>query len=205
MKGYLITFEGIDGCGKTTQVQELIKRIGESWPYILVREPGGTPISESIRTILLDNKHQEMYPLTELLLYAASRHQLCQEVIKPALEEGRIVLCDRFYDSTTAYQGYGRGLNLNFIRELNRLTTMGIVPDLTFIFDVSLQERELRLVGRQPDRLERDALEFQQRVCEGFRKIAAAETRRVRLIDGRGSIAAIADEVWNHFKALIME
>lgn len=205
MRGRLITFEGIDGCGKTTQIQELILRLENRYDYWLVREPGGTPISEKIRAILLDPNHEEMYPITELLLYAASRHQLCQQVIIPALTAGKIVLCDRFYDSTTAYQGYGRGIALPFINELNRIATAGLTPDLTFIFDISLKERELRMVGRIYDRLEGGEADFQARVWAGFRQIAADEPDRIRLINGERSVTEIADEVWHHFLALMKE
>jgi dTMP kinase len=205
MPGRLITFEGIDGCGKTTQIQELIRRLTNRYDYLVVREPGGTAISEKIRAILLDRNHGEMYPITELLLYAASRHQLCQQIIIPALNAGKIVLCDRFYDSTTVYQGYGRGLALSFINELNRIATAGIVPDLTFVFDISLKEREQRMAGRVHDRLEMGDGDFQARVWAGFRQIALAEPDRIRLIDGERSVTEIADEVWQHFLALLKE
>lgn len=216
-RGLLITFEGIDGCGKTTQIQELIKRFDPAWTgeYLLVREPGGTPICEQIRQILLDNANSEMFPITELLLYSASRHQLCREAILPALKKGKIVLCDRFYDSTTAYQGYGRGIDLEFIHQLNRLATDGLIPDLTFIFDISLTEREKRLLRRSPDQVgtesgrgkSKDRLEagepaFQQRVREGFRKIAAKEPQRVHLIDGMQPVEVIAEEVWQTFQTI---
>ncbi len=204
-RGLLITFEGIDGCGKTTQIQELISRFKDQFEYLLVREPGGTPICEQIRQILLDNANNEMFPITELLLYSASRHQLCREAILPALKKGKIVLCDRFYDSTTAYQGYGRGLDLEFIHQLNHWATDGLVPDMTFIFDISLTEREKRMRGKPKDRLEADELAFQQRVCEGFRKIAAKEPQRVHLIDGMQPVEVIAGEVWQTFQTIWRE
>lgn len=202
-RGLLITFEGIDGCGKTTQIQKLIERIGGSLPYILVREPGGTPISEKIRDILLDKNHPEMEPYTELLLYAASRHQLCRQVIKPAINEGKIVICDRFYDSTTAYQGYGRRLDLDFIRKLNEIATEGLHPDLTFILDISLQEREKRIANKVQDRLESGEEEFQQRVIKGFREIARLEPERVVLINGMREPEVISLEIWEKFNALL--
>lgn len=201
-RGLLITFEGIDGCGKTTQIQELISRYKDQFEYLLVREPGGTPICEQIRQILLDNANNEMFPITELLLYSASRHQLCREAILPALKKGKIVLCDRFYDSTTAYQGYGRGIDLEFIHQLNHWATDGLVPDMTFIFDISLTEREKRMRGKSKDRLEAGELAFQQRVCEGFRKIAAKEPQRVHLIDGMQPVKVIAEEVWQTFQTI---
>ena len=203
-KGLLITFEGIDGSGKTTQIKYFIKKCErENIPVALFREPGGTPIGEKIREILLSKSNSEMFAITELLLYSASRHQLCRELIRPALESGKIVVCDRFYDSTTAYQGYGRGIDLNFINMLNRIAADNLIPDLTFIFDIPVAERLQRLGTRDLDRLEREEHNFQEKIRQGFLKIATAEPNRVCLIDGTKTEELVADEVWHKFNKII--
>lgn len=202
-KGLLITFEGIDGSGKTTQVGEFIRRLDfEGISHVLFREPGGTLIGEKIRDILLDKKNSGMGPITELLLYSASRYQLTCESILPALKSGKVVICDRFYDSTTAYQGYGRGIDLTFIKRLNSIATDGLVPDLTFILDVSLTERENRIGKKELDRLEQENDEFQRRVRDGFLEIAEESPERFVVIDGSRSPKIISDEIWSYFYKL---
>jgi len=199
-RGLLITFEGIDGCGKTTQVQRFLSNLDQAgYDHILVREPGGTPIGEQIRQILLDKNHFEMQAETELLLYSASRFQLCQQIIAPALTTGKIVVCDRFYDSTTAYQGYGRGLDLEFIQRLNRMATRNLVPDMTLVFDISLAERTHRINHKELDRLETENAGFQAKVRNGFRQIAEAEPERVFLLDGTKAVAELSKTVWQLF------
>jgi len=199
-RGLLITFEGIDGCGKTTQVQRFLSNLEQAgYDHILVREPGGTPIGEQIRQILLDKNHFEMQAETELLLYSASRFQLCQQIIAPALTAGKIVVCDRFYDSTTAYQGYGRGLDLEFIQRLNRMATRNLVPDMTLVFDISLEERTSRIHHKELDRLETENAGFQAKVRNGFRQIAEAEPERVFLLDGTKAVAELSKTVWQLF------
>lgn len=199
-KGVFLTFEGIDGSGKTTQVNKFIHRLKlENIPFLLLREPGGTKIGEKIRDILLDKDNMEIFPVTELLLYSASRYQLTKQLIIPALENGKIVVCDRFYDSTTAYQGYARGIDLSFIDKLNLFVTESIKPDLTFIFDVPLSERNRRVGKKEPDRLEQESIDFQKKVREGFLSIAKKESDRVILIDGTQEIDVISNQIWNHF------
>ncbi len=205
-KGILITFEGIDGSGKTTQINELIHRLDQrNIEYQLFREPGGTRIGEKIRDILLDNNHSNMLPITELLLYSASRYQLTMRSIVPALKTGKVVICDRFYDSTTAYQGYGREIDLEFIKRLNAVATESLIPDKTFILDISLEERLQRLDKKNLDRLEREALAFHKKVREGFIAMAREEPERMILIDGNRPSEEISNEIWNHVKLIKSE
>jgi dTMP kinase len=202
-KGLLITFEGIDGSGKTTQIRRFITALeGNSIPHILLREPGGTSIGEKIRAILLDKSNLEMQAITELLLYSASRHQLCRELIQPALDTGQIVICDRFYDSTTVYQGYGRGIDLNFIKDLNRVATGNLIPDLTFVIDIPVEERLRRFGNRDLDRLEREDQTFQIRIRNGFLRLASDEPHRICLIDGTKTEESVSKEVWQNFEKL---
>lgn len=203
-RGFLITFEGIDGSGKTTQINHFIQKLDKnSIPNILFREPGGTPIGEKIREILLDKSNSEMCAITELLLYSASRAQLCRELIQPALEEGKIAICDRFYDSTTVYQGYGRGIDLNFIRALNRIATDNLVPDLTLLFDIPTEERTRRFGSRDLDRLEREHHNFQEKIRQGFLTLAGLEPQRICLIDGTKKEELVSKEVWQAFERLL--
>ena len=205
-KGILITFEGIDGSGKTTQINELIHRLNqEKIDYRLFREPGGTRIGEVIRDILLDKNHSSMLPITELLLYSASRYQLTMRSIVPALEAGKVVICDRFYDSTTAYQGYGREIDLEFIKRLNAVATKSLIPDKTFILDISLEERLQRLGKINLDRLEQETITFHKRVREGFIAIAREEPDRMILIDGNRPAEEISKEIWNYVKSIKSE
>jgi len=202
--GLFITFEGLDGSGKTTQIEAFIQHLENSGiAYQLFREPGGTIIGEKIRQILLDKNHTAMLPITELLLYSASRHQLTMNSIHPALQEGRVVICDRFYDSTTAYQGYGRGIDLNLIKQLNRAATASLIPDLTFVLDIELDVRQRRLGNKVLDRLEQETVEFHKRVREGFIQMAHAEPERIVLIEGNRSADDIAGEIWSHFNMLV--
>ena len=192
--GKLITFEGIDGCGKSVQARKAfgyLKKLKKD--VILLREPGSTPVAEKLRKILLDKK-LDIPDLTELLLYEAARSELTAIKIKPALTNGAIVLCDRFYDSTTAYQGYGRRLNLKMVKSLHKIATANIVPDLTFVFDVDLKTAAKRR-GKNSDRLESQSLAFHSRVRKGFQEIAKAEKRRVKLIDSSPLPDAVFDEV----------
>ncbi|KAB2953009.1 dTMP kinase [Heliorestis acidaminivorans] len=184
MKGILLTFEGADGAGKTTQL-ELLATFFQSRgrEVIKTREPGGTVVSESIRQLLLDPAMHSMVSSTELLLYEAARAQLVSEVIKPALESGKVVLCDRFTDSTLAYQGYGRGLDRKIIEKLNDLATGGLKPDKTILLDLhpelGLQRVQLK---RGADRLEQEDLLFHLRVREGFLDIADQDRARFIVI-----------------------
>ena len=171
MKGLFVTFEGIDGCGKTTQIELLSKDLREAGiPYVLIREPGGTVIGEKIRTILLDKANTGMDERTELLLYEAARAQIVKEKILPELEEGKVVICDRFFDSTVAYQGYARGLNLEDIDFLNNWSAAGIKPDITFLLDLDEKTAYERRHGRsdEEDRLEAEGLSFMKKVRDGY-------------------------------------
>jgi dTMP kinase len=195
-----ITFEGSEGSGKSTQAERLAARLQRCGvPYILTREPGGTPIGESIRELLQFAPHNSnMTPETELLLFQASRSQLVREVIKPALERGMWVIADRFFDSTTAYQGAARKLDSRMIERLNAFAVADCVPDITFVFDVDAATAESRMhhETRKSDRMEQQPDEFYERVREGYRGLATQEPRRVVLIDGTGDVDEIEKEIW---------
>jgi len=195
MAGLFITFEGIDFCGKTTQARRLVSYLKrKGYNVLLVREPGGDRIAEKIRRILLSKKNSEMTDLTELLLYEAARSQLTERTILPALEEGKVVVCDRYSDSTLAYQGYGRGLDKKMIKHLNSVSTSGLSPDLTILLDVPVKTSQERgkKEKRKKDRLEKEGGQFHQRIREGFKVIARQNRRRIKVIDGTGNI----DNTW---------
>jgi dTMP kinase len=182
--GLFITFEGVDGSGKTTQIRKLHDFLENQGIAVdLIREPGGTAIGEQIRALLLDKSNGEMSSETELLLYEAARSQIVRERILPSLRAGRVVICDRFFDSTTAYQGYGRGLDLADIERLNRWATGGLEPDLTFFLDLPVKEAMKRMEGRliDSDRLEEEGCEFLSRVRDGYLEILARNSRMVHL------------------------
>lgn len=204
--GFLITFEGVEGCGKSTQVQLLkdtLEKKGKS--VLLTREPGGTKFGDSIRKLLLDSAHKEMARRCELFLYCASRAQHVAEVLKPALAKGSIVLCDRYIDATTAYQGYARGFPLDFIATLNKESSEGLVPNLTFLLDLDpalgLQRTQSRLQGQQSkalpneNRFEEEPLAFHQRVQKGYLTVAAAEPKRFCVLDARLPIDKIQTQI----------
>jgi dTMP kinase len=183
-----ISFEGIDGCGKSTQIKllsEYLNRKGVS--HILIREPGGTDFSENIRELLLHSRH-DINTIAEMLLFETARADLTEKVIKPALDQGTYVLSDRFFDSTTAYQGYGRGLPIEELLCIHRLATYGISPDVTIYLDLSLGEAKKRIGKKDPDRIEKAGDDFFKRVINGFQEIAKNEPDRVKKIDARGGI-----------------
>ena len=192
-RGLFITVEGIDGCGKSTQARLIAAALEAAGRDVLrLREPGGVKISEQIRAILLDPANAEMGDVCELLLYEAARAQLVHQVIRPALAAGKTVVCDRFYDSTTAYQAFADGLDRNMVSQANELAVDGCRPDLTLVFDLPVEDALRRRSGREAeDRLELKGLEFQERVAAGFRAVAADEPDRVKLIDAGGSIAEV--------------
>jgi len=195
-----ITFEGIDGSGKSTQARLLSERLKEEGKdCIFLREPGGTEISEKIRNILLDKDHLEMTHFAELFLFSAARTQLVTEVIKPCLDLGKIVLCDRYYDSTTAYQGYGRGIDIEAVKNINRVASQGNVPDATFILDLELPEVQRRLSGkRDEDRMEAGGREFFENVRRGYLEIAKSEPKRCVVVDGMKPRQDIHETIWDH-------
>ncbi|CUS86289.1 dTMP kinase [Candidatus Kryptonium thompsonii] len=193
-----ITFEGVDLCGKTTQAEILVQRLKNSgFDVVFLREPGGTKISELIRNILLDSQNKEMDPITELFLFSASRAQLVREIIIPSLNSGKIVVCDRFYDSTLAYQGYGRGIEIEKIKIVNELASGGLVPDLTFLIDIPVDEIYKRKKEKYGDfdRMERSGVEFYERVRKGYLEIAKISDRFF-IIDGQKKIDEISDQIW---------
>lgn len=192
-QGLFITVEGIDGCGKSTQATLIAAALEAAGHDVMrLREPGGVKISEQIRAILLDPANAEMGDVCELLLYEAARAQLVHQVIRPALAAGKTVVCDRFYDSTTAYQAFADGLDRNMVSQANELAVDGCRPDLTLVFDLPVEDALRRRSGREAeDRLELKGLEFQERVAAGFRAVAADEPDRVKLIDAGGSIAEV--------------
>ncbi|HJI97788.1 MAG TPA: dTMP kinase [Collinsella intestinalis] len=196
-RGLFITVEGIDGCGKSTQARLIAAALEAAGHDVLrLREPGGVKISEQIRAILLDPANAEMGDACELLLYEAARAQLVHQVIRPALAAGKTVVCDRFYDSTTAYQAFADGLDRNMVSQANELAVDGCRPDLTLVFDLPVEDALRRRSGREAeDRLELKGLEFQERVAAGFRAVAADEPDRVKLIDAGESIAEVFSSV----------
>lgn len=196
-RGLFITVEGIDGCGKSTQARLIAAALEAAGHDVLrLREPGGAKISEQIRAILLDPANAEMGDVCELLLYEAARAQLVHQVIRPALAAGKTVVCDRFYDSTTAYQAFADGLDRNMVSQANELAVDGCRPNLTFVFDLPVEDALRRRSGRgAEDRLELKGMEFQERVAAGFRAVAADEPDRVKLIDAGGSIAEVFSSV----------
>ena len=193
-KGLFITFEGGDGCGKTTQINLLDEYLrSKGYKTLLTREPGSKGLGVKLREILL-NYDGEVSPVCESFLFLADRAQHVDCIIKPALEEGIIVLCDRHTDSTVAYQGYGRGLDLEQIHKLNRIATSGLKPDLTIVLDVDVETSQKR-VGSEKDRMESAGIEFFERVRNGFLEIAKQEPERVKVVDSTQSIEEIHQEI----------
>ena len=194
-----ITFEGIDYSGKSTQAKLLVERLEQSGRSVLfLREPGGTAISEKIRLLLLDTAHGDLTQLTEVLLFSASRSQLVSQVISPELTKGTIVICDRYADSTSAYQGYGRGIPLASIEALNRIATSGLLPDLTILVDIPVEEVVVRQrkKGALSDRMESAGIEFYERVRKGYEALSAADPKRWYIVDGRKSVQEIHQQLW---------
>ncbi len=211
MKGVFITFEGTEGCGKSTQVRLLAERLTALGHRVRTpREPGGTPVGEEIRhTLKHSPNNHAMTAEAELLLMNASRAQLVREVIRPALEAGEIVVCDRFYDSTTAYQGHGRQLNLEAVRAIIEFAVGGTKPDLTLFLQVPPEVSAARLQSRQSalppvrDRIEEADQDFFERVAQGFSIIAAREPQRVKVIQGAQPAEAVSDAIWKQVQPLL--
>jgi dTMP kinase len=195
LKGLFITFEGLDGCGKSTQMELLAEALAaRGYVVTVTREPGGTPLGEEIRDMLLDPRHHGMSARAETLLYAAARAHLVEQVIRPALVDGQVVLCDRYLDSSLAYQGYGRGLGTDYILLVNDWGTGGLYPDLTLFLDLDDSVRSSRLAA-VPDRLEAENEEFHQRVAHGFRELLLHHSHRIRRVDATGSAFDVQERV----------
>lgn len=201
-KGLFITFEGTDGCGKTTQIERLKDYFeAQGRKVIMTREPGAKGLGTKLREILL-NYDGEVSSNCESFLFLADRAQHIDTLIKPAIERGEIVLCDRHIDSTVAYQGYGRGLDLDRIHMLNDIATSGMKPDITFVFDIDVETAQER-VGKTKDRMESAGLEFFKRVRQGFLEIAKSEPKRVKVLDATQTRDAISEQVVEYVKALV--
>jgi dTMP kinase len=200
--GLLITFEGVDGSGKSTQASLFLERIRQEGLIVLgLRDPGACPISERIRAILLDRSLAEMSPWTELLLYEAARAQMVDQLMRPVLDASHIVICDRFYDSTTAYQGYGRQMDLGLVQQANRIGSCGVIPDITFLIDVGPEAIGARLAARRGkvDRMEAAGVDFHARVRQGYLQLASQEPERICVIPGDRSIESIQRHIWQLF------
>ncbi len=208
-RGVFITFEGPDGSGKSTQARMLAERLrSQERPVFETAEPGGSPIGQQIRRILLDPANQELMPTAELLLMFAARAQNVEQWILPALAEGRIVISDRFTDSSIAYQGAGRGLGTNTVLELDRIACHGLVPDITLCIDIDSETGLARALARgaaaaHETRLEDQDIEFHHKVRDAYHELARIEPGRFRLIDGRGTPEEIASKVWEQLAGLI--
>jgi dTMP kinase len=199
-----ITFEGGEGCGKSLQSRSLYRKLAKrSVPVILVHEPGGTPLGQKIRSILKQASETPISPLAELLLFNASRCQLVKDIIQPALKEDMVVICDRFSDSTLAYQSYGRGLDLSMVKELNQRAAQGVKPDLTFLLDVPPEVGLSRKRAGVNDRFERETLAFHERVRQGFLDLVSEDPLRWVVIDSLSSRSQIAKIVWEKVSTLI--
>ena len=203
-----ITFEGIEGCGKTTQISHLTSYLKRTHrPFLLTREPGGTEMGEKIRQILLSSENARLEPVAELFLYAAARVQHFRQVIHPALKEGKIVLCDRYADATLAYQGFGRGLDLDWIEEIHARSVENAKPDLTFLLDLPVEEGLRRAWERlekdqtKEDRFEKEAVDFHQRVREGYLTLARKESQRIIILDGRKDEQSLHREIVSHLSS----
>lgn len=201
--GCLITFEGPEGSGKTTLIAALAERLRLAGTEpVLLREPGGTAIGEQVRNILLDLGSEQMCGETELLLMVACRAQLVREKILPALAAGAVILCDRFADASTAYQGFGRELGAQTVRVVNQVALAGLVPDLTFLCMLPPQVGQARLVGRHTDRLDRESIGFHAAVYRGYQNLAGSGDPRFRVIDATAPPAAMLAEVLDHLDKL---
>jgi dTMP kinase len=201
-----ITFEGGEGCGKSTQARRLYRRLQKlAIPAILIHEPGVTALGNKISRILKwsDNRNINISPLAELLLFNASRAQLVTEVIRPALEKGTVVVCDRYNDSTTAYQGYGRALDMKTVTAANKVGTQGIKPDLTILLDIPVEEGLKRKKDKKSDRFEIENISFHRRVREGYLKLAKAEPRRWLVVDAGQNREKIAGIIWKKVRNLL--
>jgi dTMP kinase len=197
LPGTFITFEGIDKSGKSTQAERLADTLREQGlPVVLTLEPGGTELGKAIRHLVLEKQYEaEVAPTAEVLLFAGDRAQHVEEVIRPGIQEGKVVISDRFVDSTMAYQGYGRGLDMDRLAAVMRVATGGLVPDITMLVDVDLETARARGWGTDPDRIERGSESYFERVRNGFLALSSAEPGRIRVFDGRQDIDALASSI----------
>lgn len=209
-RGIFITFEGPEGSGKSTQLRLLAEHLCNVGHAVLeTAEPGGTPIGQQIRRVLLDSKNQDLCPTAELLLMFASRAQNVDQAILPALARGEIVLCDRFTDSTLVYQGVGRGLGADLVYDVDRIACRGLVPDRTFVIDIDTEtglaraRRRNDQAGDIETRFEDQSDAFHAQIREGYRRLAEDEPRRVKLVDGNRSPQAVAEEIWTQMQDLL--
>lgn len=199
-----IVFEGGEGSGKSTQAGALYKRLVKlAIPATLTREPGGTPLGNRLARWLKRTQDEDISPLTELLLFNASRRQLVEGVIEPGMKEGETVICDRYTDSTTAYQGYGRGLDLNMVRTINDAATRGLKPDLVVLLDIPAEKGLARKEARKHDRFEQEDAAFHQRVREGYLELAASEPQRWLVVDATLPRVKIGKIIWERVRRLL--
>jgi dTMP kinase len=212
MRGPFITFEGIDGCGKSTHIASLARHLTSlGVQHIITFEPGGTSFGGQVRSLVLSQETAGIGAVAELMLYASDRAEHVRTVIVPALGEGRLVLCDRFTDSSVAFQGYGRGLDLKLIAELNGIATGGLEPDLTILLDLDpavaasrLESRIAGTAGKGPaDRFDREARDFHSRVRDGYLRLAQAEPKRIRLIDSTGERDKVQERILSEVRGLL--
>lgn len=202
-RGVLITFEGVEGSGKTTQAKNLVGWLSEKKiSHIFVREPGGTMVGEAVRNILLNPAYKEMHDKCELLLFLAARSQLTYERLIPAIQQRQVIVADRFYDSTYAYQVYGRNLPQRLISVFNRFATAGLKPDLTFLFDLDIAKGRTR--GIFTDRMETEGKTYHQKVREGYLRLAHRAKKRIKILDGEKDLDSLRCEVIEYTKALLM-
>ncbi len=203
--GLFITVEGTDGSGKSTQIK-LMKQYLEDRGYevVLTREPGGTHISEKIRDLVLDKENTDIKPITELILYAASRAQHVSQLIKPSLEAGKVVICDRFVDSSYAYQGFGRNIDLMAVADINRIAVDGVVPDITFFLDIDVEiALKRRVSATEADRIEQEKLDFHKSVYEGYKKLSVLYPERIKTINAKKTVEEIALEIKEYLIGII--
>ena len=211
VKRLFITFEGIEGCGKTTQIKRLVKRLrARGVSLITTLEPGGTRIGKKIRQILLDSKNTHLTPLAELILYAADRAQHVEEVIKPALDQGKWVICDRFFDATVVYQGIARKQDMRLIEILNEKVTGGVLPDTTFLLDCPIEvglgralDRNKALSQEGQDRFEREKLDFHMEVRRGYLELAGKNPKRFEVIDGTLAKDEVEEEIFRYIQPFL--
>jgi len=205
MRGFFLTFEGVEGSGKSTQIRRLAEALQKEGKKVLVtREPGGTPIGDQIRKILLDPAFNGMFPIAETLLYAANRHQHVKEIILPALKNGTVVLCDRYADATMAYQGFGRNVDIEFLKILHEHAAEGLQPDITILMDCDPEVGLRRALGRQQKdpsliqegRFENEHLSFHRKVREGYLQLAKEEPKRFRIFDAMLSPSALHEKIF---------